>query len=416
LEHPINNPDAALLLIGTELTTGKIQDTHGKYLSSLLTERGFHVTSVTMVPDGLGIRREVKRLLAETDLLVVTGGLGPTSDDVTRDAIAQAADAPLEFHEESWQSIREMFGPNEPPKSNRRQADIPAGFEAITNTCGTAPGFWGEVDGTTVVALPGPPRELQAMTRTFFEGFLAGRSGSPNRPVTTATTFLISESGLEDYLLQIADGSDEWHTRAEGDRIVVDIESSRDGGRVLDLLSRKFGRMCVRAGETSACQVLSAALLESGLRLVCAESCTGGLIGKMMTDLPGSSSVFWGGYTTYANDAKERMLSVSSLSQHGAVSRETVIEMASGAIARSGAGVSIAVSGIAGPEGGTPAKPVGTVWIGVKMKGGDANAWEFRFRGDRDRVRLKSAVASMLLAEASIQGVGVDNEPFWAYI
>ena len=371
---------------------------------------------MTIIPDGQRIGREIRRLLDEADLLIITGGLGPTSDDLTRDAVAQAADVRLRFHEESWQTIRDIFGPDEPPESNRRQAQIPAGFEAVANTCGTAPGFWGVVDGTTVVALPGPPRELRAMTKTFLEGFLTDENGSPPRNVTTATTFLVSESALEDYLLQIAAAGDEWHTRAEGHRIVIDIESCSDDNHVLDALSRKFGRMCVRAGETSACEVLSSALRSHNLLLVCAESCTGGLIGKMLTDLPGSSSVFWGGYTTYANEAKERMLSVSSLSRFGAVSRETVVEMASGAVDRSGADIAIAVSGIAGPNGGTPGKPVGTVWIGVKMRGDAANAWEFRFRGDRERVRLKSAIVAMLLAEASIESVGVDNEPFWAYI
>ncbi len=235
-------------------------------------------------------------------------------------------------------------------------------------------------------------------------------------PAVTATSFLISEAALEDCFTEIAEGEERWRIRAESHRIVFDFDGGRGAELILGLISRKFGSMCIRAGETSAAEVLKSSLLSHGIRLVSAESCTGGLIAKMLTDIAGSSSVFWGGYVTYANDAKERMLSVSSLSQHGAVSRETAIEMASGAIDHSGADIAIAVSGIAGPDGGTAEKPVGTVYIGIKLRHRKATAWQFLFRGDRDQVRTKSAIVSMLLAEATIENVSVDNEPFRAYI
>lgn len=405
---------AALLLIGTEITRGEISDTHGRTLSSLLTSYGIEVTTISIIPDGRHIQAEVGRLVDGVDLLVITGGLGPTSDDITREAVAAAAGKGLFFDEDSWEAIRRIYGGAGLPESNRRQAEIPEGFLPIPNSKGTAPGFSGAIGGCLVIAMPGPPRELTAMVESYLRPLLDEKSSLPSSATETGTSFLIPESGLEDYFRKTAADGDTWRTRAEFHRIVFEYRGKNSG--TVDRMQEHFGSLLVRHGETSAAMALTDTLKSEGMLLVSAESCTGGLIGKMMTDLPGSSAVYWGGFVTYANAAKEEVLSVKSLEQHGAVSGETVREMALGALARSGADVAVSVSGVAGPEGGTPGKPVGTVWIGVAAREDGASAYRFAFRGSRERIRLRTAVCAMILTESLIKGVTVDNEPFRAYI
>ena len=246
-------------------------------------------------------------------------------------------------------------------------------------------------------------------------GGFPGRIGKA-KLITTGTAFLTPESLLEDTFSSIAVPGEYWKTRAEGHRIVFEIMSPDRSSEIIALLKERLGDISIRQGETSAARLVTEALLEHRMKLVSAESCTGGLIGKMVSDLAGSSRVFWGGFITYADDAKRKLLSVSSVKSHGAVSRETVVEMAEGAIAGSSADVAVSVSGVAGPEGGTDEKPVGTVWIAVKIRGKPASAWQFRFLGDRDRVRLLTAVAAMLLVGFELNGVCIDNNTFRTYI
>ena len=407
---------AALLLIGSEIADGKVQDRHAKLLSSRLSAKGISVHSICIVPDGNEIEGEISRLSGMVDLLLITGGLGPTSDDLTRYALAKAAGVSLVFREDVWNTIRALFGPAEPPQSNRRQAEIPIGFEPIENSCGTAPGLLGRIGEATVIAMPGPPRELEAMARLFLDGYLSDRFSRETALMTTGTAFLTSESLLEDTLSEIALPGESWRTRAEGHRIVFDLLGPDRSSEIMKLLKAKLGDMSIRQGETSAPELLMKALLEHRMKLVTAESCTGGLIGKMITDLAGSSKVFWGGFLTYADDAKQKLLSVSTVSSHGAVSRETVLEMAEGAIGGSSADVAVSVSGVAGPDGGTEEKPVGTVWAAVKIRGKPGAAWRFQFPGDREGVRLRTAVAAMLLTESEVNGCCIDNKPLGTYI
>lgn len=406
---------AALLLIGSEITTGRIQDTHGKRLSSLLVSRGFEIHSISIVPDAKEIDADIRRLAGAADLLLLTGGLGPTSDDMTREAVAKAAGVPLVFMEDLWKVIQGHFRGVDPAVSNRRQAEIPQGFEAIHNTCGTAPGFAGRIGEAGVVAMPGPPRELEAMIQSFLYGYLDENFKGAPLVQTRGTAFLVPESLLEDSFEEIGRPGEIWRTQAQGHRILFEFSSTERGEDILKLIRQKLGKPVIRSGEVSAAQLLSDLLAKQKRRLVCAESCTGGLIGKMMTDLPGSSEVFWGSLVTYDNEAKQKLLSVKALEKYGAVSRETVIEMTEGAIAVSDADAAVAVSGIAGPEGGTEIKPVGTVWIAVQARDRAARAAEFRFHGDRNRVRLRAAVAAMLFLESELQGNSVDIDLLRSY-
>jgi PncC family amidohydrolase len=233
--------------------------------------------------------------------------------------------------------------------------------------------------------------------------------------VLWGTALMVPESNLEEALRTGAAaepsfgpvGHDlRWGTRVDEDRITFSLRGGQAEEReaLFKSLETRLGPVRIRRGETRPAQLLTDALLQRNARLAVAESCTGGLIGKYMTDLAGSSRVFWGGFLVYSNEAKTRLLGVGErvLSEHGAVSEQAARAMAQGAVEASGAEAGLSVSGIAGPDGGTPEKPVGTIWIAVALKGGQCEARLFSFSGSRDMIRRRSAVAGMLFAEARI--------------
>ncbi len=409
---------AHILCVGTELTEGIIQDTHLRAISAHLTSLGIVVRAGVVIPDDHEVFTEtLSRAVQEADLVIVTGGLGPTSDDLTRQVVAEVAGVPLETHPEVWDAIRRRFPGTEPPAANRVQAMAPGGFALIENHNGTAPGFHGTVGTALVIALPGPPRELGPMYRESVEPLLETRFGrGAGGGILWATSMLVPESALEEALRAArpsgapAAGGERvsWGTRLDEDRIAFSLRGGTEQERE-EMLSRvitSLGDMKIRRGEVRPASLLMDALKARGETAATAESCTGGLIGKMITDIPGSSAVYWGGFVTYSNEAKVKLLGVreETLSIHGAVSEETVKEMAEGARQRSGASLGIAVSGIAGPEGGSAEKPVGTVWIGASYGGGDARAAHFLFSGGRDMIRRRATAASLLFAEAVMEG------------
>jgi nicotinamide-nucleotide amidase len=235
------------------------------------------------------------------------------------------------------------------------------------------------------------------------------RWGGPGpEDILWGTALMVPESNLEEALRKCARPGVTWGTRVDEDRIAFSLRGGtveeREG--LLKDLMELLHPVRVRKGEMKPAELLTDALLLRHATLVTAESCTGGLIGKYMTDLPGSSRVFWGGHVSYSNAAKTRLLGVEEavVREHGAVSEETVTAMAWGAIAGSDADAAIAVTGIAGPDGGTAEKPVGTVWIAVALRGQSCQARHFSFSGTRDMVRRRSAVASMLFAESQLLG------------
>lgn len=269
-----------------------------------------------------------------------------------------------------------------------------------------------------VVALPGPPRELTAMVEESVVDLLQRNFRLSTLHPLTATSFLIPESTLEEGFLALISDPMKWSTRAERERIVFSLYggSPEEKEQCYREITARFGSICIRREEVYAHELLFSALRSKQWQLVTAESCTGGLIAKLITDIPGSSTVFWGAFVAYANSAKETLLDVTSLHDKGAVSLETVAQMAEGALRRSGADIAIAVSGIAGPEGGSADKPVGTVYIGLDCAHAEPQAWKLSLSGSRDRIRSKSARCALLLAEAYIQKRAVDNDPLWDYI
>ncbi len=415
------NISVTIISIGTELTEGVIQDTHLRYLSQQLGLYGVRVEKAVYLPDVFDpVRREGERALRESDIVMFTGGLGPTSDDITRDVISDITGKSLVFDSAIWDSIINRFKGRKVAEVNKRQALVPTGFEWLRNDLGTAPGLYGKYDGKLIIALPGPPREL----RWVFENEALPRIvryfklRSEDDDILKCSVFMTPESELEEALVSckgiVSKGKRiRWGTRVTEYYIEFSI---RGGDRkiredVFRCLRDKLGFSKVRRGEISPPVVLFNLLRDRKLRLVTVESCTGGLVGKLITDIPGSSSVFWGGVVVYSNEAKEKLSGVSGevIGKFGAVSKETVELLTRNALESSKADLSIAISGIAGPEGGTPNKPVGTVFIGVGLREGEKKEVRlvvkgFRFFGSRDSIRRKSAVTAMLLAENLVLG------------
>lgn len=397
---------AAVLSLGTELTSGIIRDTHGSYLGSELTALGIRVDRICQMSDEPHIIPAVRELAARHQLLVITGGLGPTSDDLTREAISEAAGITLEFDTELWEQLKQTYGLSK-AEANRKQAMVPTGFKVVTNPNGTAPGLWGRVGDCLICAMPGPPRELEPMFKNDMRGIISKAIGLEPPEELEASCFLIPEAMLEDVCRSHADGTVHWRTRFQQYRISLYL-SGGDRGRqqkFLKAVSESFGVPLVREGDHEVAALVYSALRDLGETLVTAESCTGGMIGAMLTDIPGVSEYYWGGFVTYDNTAKREELRVDQdiLEEYGAVSEETVLAMARGALERSGCGISVAVSGVAGPGGGTPEKPVGTVWIGLAREEGTARAWRFDFGSRRGIIRRRAAVAALLLVELTLR-------------
>jgi nicotinamide-nucleotide amidase len=401
---------AVVISAGTELTEGIIQDSHIRFLSSELTSMGFSVARGVLLPDDPAIfAAELERAAAQAGLILITGGLGPTTDDLARETVAGAAGVPLEFHPEVWAALQERFRGRPLAESNRKQAMAPRGFPLIANPNGTAPGFHGRVGEALVVAMPGPPSELRPMFTDSVVPLLEESFGLRGTgDILWGTALLVPESNLEQSLRSLGARGVSWGTRVDEDRIVFSLRggAAAERERLFTDLAARLGDVRVRRGDTRPAGLLMDALAASGKTLVTAESCTGGLLAKWMTDIPGSSRVYWGGTVVYANQAKTALLGVSPalIAEQGAVSEGCVRAMAAGSLERSGADLAVAVSGVAGPDGGTAERPVGTVWAATALRGAEPRAMIFRYPGARDMVRRRSAVAAFLLAEAALTG------------
>ncbi len=410
---------AALCLIGTELTRGIIQDSHTKLIASTLDGMGFDIAEVVIIPDDGTVGPLLKQLVAQVDVIICTGGLGPTSDDITRDAIAEAAGVELAEDKAALDELEAMIR-RKAGNANRRQIMIPRGFKILKNPLGTAPGFYGTIEKALVFCIPGPPAEMERMFLREVLPVLSGSHDAYEAPLEIST-FLIPESQLEELCIKAQQPGVSWGTRVQGLKISLYLRGGSDADRMrmVEQLQQEAGRGRVRIGEQELAERVIDLLRSRGMCTVFAESCTGGMAGKVFTDIPGSSDVFWGSFVTYANDAKEKMLSVNSstLEKYGAVSEETVIEMAQGALMHSNADVACAVSGVAGPEGGTEEKPVGTVCFGLSGKGREPVAIQWKWGYPRrDLIRRRAVIMAFLLLEAYVKGEQVlDIVKDWQY-
>jgi nicotinamide-nucleotide amidase len=394
---------AEILVIGDELLAGEIEDRNGPFFARRLGESGFRTREIRLLPDEAPIVTEaVRTAMARSEAVVVCGGLGPTTDDITTEAVAIALGRPLVLDEPSWARIRARFAARgmEPPAGNEKQARIPTDACLLENPLGTAPGYVAETLRGFVAVFPGPPRENQPMFETGFVPWLTRRDPAPGRLVTVVLrSFGLPESEVGRRLREVEAScpSIRFGYQFRFPEVLVKLRADTGSGEALAAAERD-ARAALHphvyaTGEADLPEVLGKALAARGLRMVTAESCTGGLAAKLLTDTPGSSAWMEAGFVTYSNEAKEELLGVprEALKEHGAVSELVARAMLEGALARTRAQVGIALTGIAGPDGGTPEKPVGTVCIAWGSSAAiEARTYHFPF-WTRDHVRLVSA-------------------------
>ncbi|MBX3364584.1 MAG: competence/damage-inducible protein A [Phycisphaeraceae bacterium] len=409
---------AAIVSIGDELTLGQKLDSNSQWISARLVDLGIRpVEHVTVEDDAEALHATLHRLAAVVDLIVCTGGLGPTADDLTRQALARVCDDPLVEDAEALREIEAWFTGRgrAMPQPNRVQALRPRSARSLSNRHGTAPGLAATLiaEGVDVYCLPGPPREMMPMFEACVKPLLRP---PPDRQIRTRVlhTFGLGESAVGSLLddLMARGRNPVVGTTASGGVVScrLRLEGAVASGAALDALEvevrRRLGAVVFGSGDDTPASVVLGLLAARGERIVVVESCTGGLLGKMLTDVPGASTSVEGGWLTYSNSFKQRMVGVAqaTLERKGAVSRQTAEAMATGGRERGGVDHCLAITGVAGPDGGTAEKPVGTVWIAHAGPGG-VDARCFRFGGDRHSVRHWSAVSALGLLRLKLLGL-----------
>ncbi|NCB00722.1 MAG: nicotinamide-nucleotide amidohydrolase family protein [Spirochaetia bacterium] len=420
---------ASLLIIGTEITRGIITDKHAQIITKELVNIGFHVNRIEIVPDDELLEKEFNVVIQETDVVILTGGLGPTSDDMTRNIVAQAAHVPLVRHEEAYTHLYERIG-DRINGANIRQVYFPKGFSIIENDNGTAPGFYGDIKNekdsdhpyVKVFALPGPPREMHPM---FYRSVLPLLEKIAHKEAVERdeySVFLTPESKLEDIVASFAPKGIIWGTRAQEHRISLYISGNTREERetLATKVQQAIGPELMVRGEVEVLTRFTQYLKDKNFTISCAESCTGGLLGKLLTDEDGSSSFFHSSIVTYADHAKITLLGVDEklIEKYGAVSLEVVKQMSHNVRMLSESDVSISISGIAGPGGGSEEKPVGTVCIGFSSKERETIAVKLNFSSyGRASVRRRAAVSALLLGYLYLNEADLlDILSSWQYI
>jgi nicotinamide-nucleotide amidase len=416
---------AGIVVTGTEVLTGRIADRNGPWLSERLAELGVEVAHILVVGDRPSDLEAALRFMADEgmDLIVTSGGLGPTADDLTAEVVARFAGRELVLDEEVEAKIaailrgfarRFSFDPEAVREANRKQAMVPEGAIAL-DPVGTAPGLVVPVDGRLVVVLPGPPRELQPMWPAALETDPVRKLLQSATPLHgyTLRMFGVPESEIAKSLRELEEGGValpevEITTCLRRGEIEIDVryreaaagtaEAVREG-----LAERHARHLFSLEGETIDSQV--AGLLR-GHRLGLAESCSGGLLAARITDLPGASDYMAGGVVSYSNEAKVGLLGVDPglIEERGAVSPEVAEAMAMGALERFGADVAVAITGIAGPDGGSERKPVGYVCFNARLADGTAIARDPVIPGGRADIRERSALVGMHLLRILLSG------------
>jgi nicotinamide-nucleotide amidase len=411
--------DAEIIAVGSELLTAGPLDTNSLYLTGQLNDLGVEVVTKSVVGDDRDrLADAVARAVERCGIVILSGGLGPTEDDLTRDAVAQALGRGLVFHPSIAEALERRFAAfgRKMTEINKRQAFIIEGADVLPNDRGTAPGQWVTTSGAVAMLLPGPPHELKAM----FEQQCLPRLARlvPKQAIRTALLRVtgMTESDLDALIAPVykkylnpattilaANGDLRVHFRAR-----CDTEAQADAllAEVAAPIEKLLGdRLYSRTGDPLEV-VVGGLLRERSATVAVAESCTGGMLGERFTTTPGSSNHFIVGFITYSNALKTQLLGVSAetLERFGAVSPETAEAMAAGALGRTGATYAIAITGIAGPDGGSDEKPVGLVYVGIAGPDGVAVATR-RFLGDRQRIRVFTVQMALDLLRRRLQGL-----------
>jgi nicotinamide-nucleotide amidase len=400
---------AELLSVGTELLLGQITDTNAAYLARLLAGYGVDVLFKQTVGDNLERVQDAVRLaLSRADLVITTGGLGPTEDDLTVEAVAAVVGAPLVFDQAVADRIAGFFSrrQRQAPQSIFRQARIPQGAQVLPNRRGTAPGLIVPAGGRTIFMFPGVPHEMEGLVADGLVPWLAARAGGEVIRSRVLRITGMGESMVEEQVRDLIHGTNptvaplaklgEVHLRitakARPDRVAPMIDEVEAG------LRARLGDAVFGIDDEQLHEVTARLLIDRRRTLAVAESCTGGMISARLTEVPGASAFMRAGFVVYSNDAKIRDLGVPAhlVAAHGAVSAEVAAAMAEGARRQTGADLGLAVTGIAGPSGGTPEKPVGLVYLALSQNG-TTRALEQRFGGEPGR-----AIIRHLAAQAAI--------------
>lgn len=414
---------AAILAVGSELLTPQRMDTNSLHITEQLNRLGIDVVLKLIVGDDRDELTEAFRAARRrADLIVLSGGLGPTDDDVTREAVAAALGRPLNEDPAITEQIRARFiarGFTTPmPEINRRQAMVPDGATVLPNSRGSAPGLWLEDGDAVVMLLPGPPREMMPMLAAVVEGPLRTRTNADVlvRRVIKITGRVESQT---DEALQPLYRQWERATPPIAATILaalgqVEVHLSTrtapvEAVRILDVAVAQavsvLGDDAYSVDGRPLENVVGDLLAEQQLRIALAESCTGGLITSRLTDVPGSSKYVRHSVIAYSNDAKTGLLGVSAdlIAEHGAVSEQVALAMADGIRAQAGVEVGVGVTGIAGPDGGTPQKPVGTVAIAA-VTAAATRSRVFRFPGEREQVKFQASQAALDMVRRMLSG------------
>ncbi|MBQ2865212.1 MAG: competence/damage-inducible protein A [Clostridia bacterium] len=364
-----------ILSVGTEILLGEIANTDAQMISQGLSEHGINVFYHTVCGDNPSRLLDcVKAARARADLIITTGGLGPTCDDLTKETLAQAFGKKIVPFEQEIEKLKAKMGDRMTP-NNLKQAHLPEGCTVLDNAWGTAPGCAFESDGCTVIMLPGPPRECKPMFHQRALPYLREKFGGVIHS-NYIKFYGIGESAMEDKLRFLMDSHNPTVApyAKEGEcevRVTAKADTEQEAealcAPVVEQIKDILGEYIYGVDVSSLEEVVVRELTERKLTVAAAESCTGGLFLKRLTDIAGASACVAGGFVTYTNEMKMQVLGVSpdTLSKHGAVSAETALEMARGARDKSGADIGVGITGIAGPGGGTEEKPVGTVYVAV---------------------------------------------------
>jgi competence/damage-inducible protein CinA-like protein len=410
-----------IITIGNEILSGRTLDTNFSFLARALEEVSVAVGWHTTVGDTAERIGEALRIaVGRADAVVMTGGLGPTPDDITRKTVSTVLGRPLRLDDRVVEDLRAMAkrrGRKMAP-SLEGQALIPVGAEAWPNRLGSAPGILILHENTPIVLLPGVPQEMEALARDSLVPFLRARTGR------TIETFTLRTAGVYESLLheKIGSAPRNWPSASlaylpgySGVDLRVTV-AGQDPARVREVAQQAHdelmsivGAVVFAEGGTPMEQVVGDLLVERGWKFAAAESCTGGLLAKRMTDAPGASRYFERGFVTYSNESKIEMLGVDPkvLQKQGAVSQTVAEQMAAGAAERAGVQVGVGITGVAGPDGGTVAKPVGTVFIAVATPDGNVSR-KFRLHGTRDVVRQRSTQAAFDMTRRQMLGLPIE--------
>lgn len=405
---------AAIISIGNELLSGLTVDTNLSYLSSKLMESGVPVVCGYSVGDDIDMITETLGLAASrADMVLITGGLGPTKDDLTRRALAEFMGVELVFNQSLFRDISDFFESRgyRMAETNRVQAYLPEGAKGLDNKLGTAPGILAEYQNKTFVCMPGVPSEMKAMFEESVQSLF--KTGEKVVVSQKLRCFGMGESGMADKLgdLMKRGRNPLINCTCQGSIITLHIVASAENRekcrRMIaedeKILRGIFGNVIYGQDDETLSSALGEELIRTGKTVATAESCTGGLLAKMIVDIPGCSKYFSSGWVTYANRAKINNLGVEPelIEKNGAVSEEVAAAMATGAKEKAEADIGVGITGIAGPGGGTEQKPVGLVYIGVNI-GGKIIVNKYIFSHNRQAVRLRAALTALNMVRLAL--------------